>query len=111
LECIVEKPSELEVQEEEITIPISMEVDTVLVNVTMEKFNKDEQKKCDILKPLWALTSQTGKKEFEERTEKLVWVSQSKQGKEVVQLCVPNVYWQKLLALYHEKVSGHLNTI
>ncbi len=38
------EPSELEVQEEGITIPKSMEVDTVLVNVSTEKFKKEQKK-------------------------------------------------------------------
>ena len=80
--------------------------------VPLSKINTDdfekEQKNCASLAELWKLAVDGNNREFEVRKDRLVRISQSKRGDEVVQLIIPRKIRKDILKLCHDDIGGHL---
>ena len=57
---------------------------------------------------IWKIAEDVNKREFEVKKDRLIWISHSKRGDEVIQLIIPKKFRKDILKLCHDDVSGHL---
>ena len=78
-----------------------------LAKIKSEQF-AIEQRNCISLSEIWKMAEDVNNCEFEIRKDRLIRITHSKRGDEVIQLLIPKKFRKDILNLRHDEISGHL---
>ena len=78
-----------------------------LAKIKSEEFEM-EQRNCISLSEIWKMAEGVNNREFEVRKDRLICISHSKKGDEVIQLLIPKKFRKDILKLCHDEISDHL---